>query len=68
MFGYQDETKESLLSYLIEGGDLSRYGLLNAITRTAQDQEWDRGVQMEKDAAEIVELSKSEWESLASKN
>jgi len=26
-----------LLRHLIEGGDLSQYGLINAVTRTAED-------------------------------
>jgi hypothetical protein len=36
-FGITETEQPSVLRHLIEGGDLSRYGLFNAVTRTAQD-------------------------------
>src|SRR5207245_3093666 len=43
----QDE-EASILRHIIEGGDLSRYGVINAITRTGADaQSYDRATELE---------------------
>ena len=43
----QDE-QGGILRHLIEGGDLSHYGMVNAVTRAAQDAtSYDRAVEME---------------------
>ena len=43
----QDERK-TVLSHLIDGGDLSMWGAINAVTRSAQDsQSYDRAVELE---------------------
>lgn len=36
-YGINAEEQEGILKYLIEGGDLSLYGLSNAVTRASQD-------------------------------
>lgn len=42
------EEQSGILRHLIEGGDLSHYGMVNAVTRTAQDvASYDRAVEME---------------------
>lgn len=65
-FGLNDSEKSSVLSHLIKGGDLSRYGLFNAVTRTAEDiEDYDRATDFEKLGGEIIELPKSEWTSIA---
>lgn len=54
--------KPSILRHLIEGGDLSRYGLFNAITRTAEDlPDYDRATDFERMGGKLIELPKSEW-------
>jgi hypothetical protein len=52
----------NVLRHLIEGGDLSRWGIANAVTRTAQDiEDYDRSDELEGFGGRIVELGKTEW-------
>lgn len=56
----------SILRHLIEGGDLSRFGLHNAVTAASQDvDDYDNATQMERIGAQIIELPKAEWKVLA---
>jgi len=65
-FGVGENEKTSILKHLIEGGDLSRYGLFNAVTRTAEDlASYDRATDFERMGGQIIELSKNEWADLA---
>jgi hypothetical protein len=57
----QDE-KSSVLRHLIEGGDLSRFGLMNAVTRTAEDVEsYDRATELEALGGAVVDLTARDW-------
>ena len=57
---------QSILRHLVEGGDLSRWGLANAVTRSAQDAaDFDRRVEMEQAGGAIVEMGTDEWARLA---
>jgi hypothetical protein len=57
---------KGILKHLIAGADLSRFGLLNAITRQAQDvADYDRATELERLGGEIVELPRDEWKVLA---
>lgn len=57
----ETETK-GVLDHLIEGGDRSLFGLVNAVTRTASDVEnYDRAVEMERIGGEIIELPQNLW-------
>ncbi|HXP76569.1 MAG TPA: hypothetical protein VN823_20695, partial [Stellaceae bacterium] len=61
----QDE-QSSVLRHLIEGGDLSQYGLINAVTRTAEDaQSYDRATELEMAGATVLDLKPTEWRDLA---
>ncbi len=65
-FGMNDEERGSVLRHLIEGGDLSKWGVANAVTRTAQDLEsYDRSDEFEGLGGKIIELPKTEWSRLA---
>lgn len=56
----------SILRHLITGGDLTRYGLSAAITRTAEDlADYDRASHFEQLGGKIIELPKDEWRQLA---
>lgn len=56
----------NILRHLIEGADLSKYGLLNAVTRTAQDvDDYDRATDLEALGGNILVLPRSEWKQLA---
>lgn len=61
-FKLQEAEKNSVLNYLIEGGDLSVYGLVNAVTRTSTDVEsYDRAVELERVGGQIIELPQNVW-------
>ena len=58
-FGFNSEEQGSILRYLIEGGDLSLYGLANAVTRTSQDVgSYDRATELE---AAGWQIATKEW-------
>lgn len=55
--------RQSVLRHLIQGGDLSRYGLMNAVTRTAEDiASYDRATELEAAGFKLIELPKKEWD------
>ncbi len=65
-FGYGESTSANLLEHLIKGGDLTRYGLMNAITRASQDEDdYDTATRMEADGARLIELPQSDWRTIA---
>ncbi len=65
-FTLNEGEKGSILKRLIEGGDLMRYGLFNAVTRTAEDiEDYDRATEFERIGGQIIELPKNEWQQLA---
>lgn len=65
-FGMRETEGKSILRHFIEGGDLSRYGLFNAVTRTAEDLEsYDRASELEKLGGDIIELDPKEWKRIA---
>jgi hypothetical protein len=55
-----------VLKQLIQGGDTSRWGLANAVTRAAADvDDYDRATEMERMGGAIIELNPSEWAEVA---
>jgi hypothetical protein len=63
--GLNGEEQVSVLSHLLQGGDLSRWGFTNALTRAAQDvPSYDRSVQLETLGAKVLELPAREWTAL----
>lgn len=65
-FQLQEKEQKSILSHLIEGGDLSAFGALNAVTRASQDvADYDRATELEKIGGAFLDLSRAEWEKLA---
>lgn len=61
----QEGTRKSILQHLIEGADLTRYGLHAAVTRTAQDTEdYDTATELERLGGKVIELPKTEWKAL----
>src|SRR5574337_136962 len=61
-----DGERNDVLKHLINGGDLSQWGLVNAITRTSQDiADYDRATEFERLGGTVLELPKSEWKELA---
>jgi hypothetical protein len=65
-FGFNDDERGSVLRHLIEGGDLSKWGVSRAVTRAAQDlKSYDRSDEFEGFGGRIIELPKTEWSRLA---
>ncbi len=65
-FGFNSNESGGILQHLIQGGDLSAYGLLNAITRTSQDVEnYDRCTELERDGSRVLSLTASTWKQIA---
>jgi hypothetical protein len=64
-FGLYQSEGDSVLRHLIDGGDLSRYGVSNAITRASQDVgSYDRASEMERAGGAVIELAPTEWETI----
>ncbi len=65
-FSLNDGEKGSVLEQLIRGGDYSRYGMLNAVTATANDHEsYDRATELESMGGKILDLPRKDWEVIA---
>ena len=64
-YGFTKKEGESILDYLIRGGDLSLYGLANSVTRTAQDMNsYDRSTELESLGYTILGMSSAQWNKL----
>jgi len=60
--GLAQGERSLVLRHLIEGGDLSRYGLANAVTRTAEDLlSYDRATELETLGYKLIELPARDW-------
>lgn len=60
--------KDGVLGHLIEGGDLSQYGVHSALTRYSQDVDaYDRASELERLGGRIIELGPNEFTRLLKK-
>jgi hypothetical protein len=67
-FSWSQSEKSSVLTNLIKGGDLSRYGLHAAVTRAAEDlDDYDRSSDFERLGGNIIELPRHDWDVLTRK-
>jgi hypothetical protein len=65
-FGLSEGAGTDILRHLIEGGDLSRWGLYNAVTRASQDVvDYDVASAMERHGGQLIEMPATEWRELA---
>ena len=65
-FGANEAQKDSILKHLINGGQLTRFGLYNAVTRMAQDvEDYDEATRFESVGGKIIELAPKEWQTLS---
>lgn len=61
-----DGERDSVLTHLAAGGDLSRWGLLSAVTRAAEDVDsYDRATELEELGGKLLAYSEREWHSIA---
>lgn len=64
-FGFGEGVGQSVLKHLIEGADLTQFGLYNAFTRAAQDQDdYEVATDLEYTGGKIVDLTKAEWKQI----
>lgn len=61
------EESQSVLKHLINGGDLSQFGLINAVTAAGRSKKltYDRCSELERMGGNILELGPSEWKTIA---
>lgn len=61
-----DNERGSVLRNLIEGRDLTQYGLLNAVTAAAQDAtlNYERATDLERLGGDVIEMKPSDWRTL----
>jgi hypothetical protein len=65
-FALADSEETNILRHLIEGADLSKYGLMNAITRASADIEsYDRATDLEAIGGALIDLPRSDWTRIA---
>ena len=65
-FDLTDGEKDAVLLNLASGGDMSKWGALNAVTAAAKSSEsFDRRVEMEEIGWKVAELSTREWDRIA---
>lgn len=58
--------QQSVLAHLASGGDLSRWGMVNAITAAAKDADgWDRLSEMEAIGGTLATIPETDWSRLA---
>lgn len=65
-FSLSDTMRGSVLTHLIKNGDLSKWGLANAVTATANDAEtYEDATFLESVGGHIIELSPVDWRRIA---
>ena len=61
-YGLTQNEQDGVLNYLIQGGDLSLYGLSNAVTRASQDIEsYDRATDLEAIGWKVATMPSAQW-------
>lgn len=64
-YGLNQGEQDSILNYLIQGGDLSLYGLANAITRSSQDVDsYDRATALETMGWSVATMPATQWKEI----
>ena len=65
-FLLNEEERNGVLRHLISGGDLSGYGLVNAVTHYSQEvQDYDRATDFELLGGKLLELHARDWKEIA---
>ena len=64
-YGMTESEQEGILRYLISGGELSRYGLSNAVTRASQDADsYDRATELESIGWDVITMPARQWKEI----
>ena len=66
VIGLNEDENTSVLRHLIKGGDLTQWGLVNAVTRSAQDvKSYDRATELERMGGAVLELPQQDWKRIS---
>lgn len=66
MFNFTDKETEGVLSALLREGDMSRYGVMNAVTRFSQDiGDYERATEFERIGGKVLDMSPRDWTKIA---
>lgn len=61
-----DQDRGGILQHLAQGGDFTRYGLAQALTRYSQDVDnYEKATDLERAGGTIIELPKNQWQAIA---
>lgn len=61
-YSFKEDEQDTILQHLIQGGDLSQWGVLNAVTRAAQDMpDYARQHELEVIGGELAMMPSKEW-------
>lgn len=61
-YALPEATRAPILKHLIEGGDLSRWGLLNAVTASADNvDDYELATALEEAGGKIIDLTRDDW-------
>jgi hypothetical protein len=64
--GFSETEQSGILRHLAGGGDLSQYGLANAVTRLAEDAaDYDRATELETLGARVIDPTRDQWSPIA---
>ena len=64
--GFTEHEHNSVLKHLLSGGDLSRWGVVNAVTAASQDvTDYDRATELERLGGVLLVLPRTEWSVIA---
>lgn len=64
-FGFTQDEGRGILGHLIEGGELSLFGLANAVTRHSQDVDsYDRATELEAAGWKVLTMAPAQWSNL----
>ena len=65
-YNLTDGERNGVLKHLLSEGDLSQFGMVNALTRYSQDVDsYDRATDFERLGGTVLELPKSQWKIIA---
>lgn len=65
-YSFNDSERSGFLKHLLTAGDMNRFGVVNAITRTAQDvQSYDRATELERLGGTVLTLPRKDWQVIA---
>jgi hypothetical protein len=60
--GVREAETDSILRYLAEGGELNRFGVIDAVTLAAQHVEsYDYSVALEEAGGKLIEMTPAKW-------